>query len=133
VRLEADVKHILTSEGRACGVEPEAYQALKAWVAERLLAQFLRHFPALKPMVRFHEFSTPWTRRRYVRSPDGVVYGIEMTADRLTSTALHVRTPLPRLPLAGQDLTSSGVPGALMGGLMAAATVEPALWRRMSG
>jgi len=112
---------------------PEAYRALKAWVEERLLAKFLRHFPALKPMVRFDELSTPVTQRRYVRSPDGAMYGIEMKADRLTSSALHARSPLPGLLLAGQDVTSPSVPGTFMGGLMAAAIVEPSLWRRMSG
>lgn len=111
----------------------EEYRAFKAWVEERMLAQFLRHFPALKPMVRFHELSTPVTQHRYVRSPEGAMYGIEMTAQRLTSPALHVRTPLPGLLLAGQDVTSPGVPGAFMGGLMAAATVEPALWGQVSG
>lgn len=111
----------------------EAYQALKDWIAERLLAQFLRHFPALRPMLRFHELSTPASQRRYVRSPGGAMYGIEMSADRLTSPALHVRTPLPGLLLAGQDVTSPGVPGAFMGGLLAAATVEPALWSRLRG
>jgi all-trans-retinol 13,14-reductase len=110
----------------------QEYLALKAWVEERMLAQFLRHFPALKPMLRFHELSTPVTQQRYVRSPDGAMYGIEMTAERLTSPALHVRTPLPGLLLAGQDVTSPGVPGAFMGGLMAAATIEPALWRQFS-
>ena len=111
---------------------PEEYQAFKAWVEERLLAQFLRHFPALQPMVRFHELSTPVTQHRYVRSPEGAMYGIEMTAERLTSPALHVRTPLPGLLLAGQDVITPGVPAAFMGGLMAAATVEPALWSRVS-
>lgn len=112
---------------------PEEYQAFKAWVEERLLAQFLRHFPALKPMLRYHEISTPVTQHRYVRSPEGAMYGIEMTAERLTSPALHVRTPLPGLLLAGQDVTSPGVPGAFMAGLMAAATIEPALWGQVSG
>ncbi|HJV96313.1 MAG TPA: NAD(P)/FAD-dependent oxidoreductase, partial [Albitalea sp.] len=96
------------------GERPEEYLALKAWVEERLLAQFLRHFPALRPMLRLHELSTPVTQRRYVRSPDGAMYGIEMTAERLTSRALHVRTPLPGLFLAGQDVVSPGVPGAFM-------------------
>ena len=112
---------------------PEEYLAFKAWIEERLLAQFLRHFPALKPMLRFHELSTPVTQHRYVRSPDGAMYGIEMSAERLTSPALHVRTPLPGLLLAGQDVTSPGVPGAFMGGLMAAASIEPALWGKVTG
>jgi all-trans-retinol 13,14-reductase len=107
---------------------PEDYLALKAWVEDRLLSQFLRHFPALRPMLRYHELSTPLTQRRYVRSPDGAMYGIEMSAERLASPALHVRTPLPGLLLAGQDVISPGVAGAFMGGLLAAASVEPALW-----
>jgi len=111
----------------------QGYQAFKAWVEERMLAQFLRHFPAMKGMVRFHELSTPVTQQRYVRSPEGAMYGIEMTAERLTSPALHVRTPLPGLLLAGQDVTSPGVPCAFMVGLMVAAAIEPALWSHVSG
>jgi all-trans-retinol 13,14-reductase len=42
-----------------------------------------------------------------------------------------VRTPLPGLLLAGQDVTSPGVEGAFMGGWMAAAAIEPGLWARM--
>lgn len=110
---------------------PEEYLALKAWVEERLLAQFLRHFPALRPMVRFHELATPVTQRQYVRSPDGAMYGIEMTAKRLTSPALHVRTPVPGLLLAGQDVIGPGIPAAFMGGLLAAAWAEPSLWMHL--
>lgn len=117
--------------GRPDGERPQDYLALKSAIAERLLAQFLRHFPLMGPLVRFHELSTPVTQRRYVRSPLGAMYGIEMTADRLTSPALHVRTPLPGLLLAGQDVTSPGVQGAFMGGLLAAAAMEPALWSHL--
>jgi all-trans-retinol 13,14-reductase len=112
---------------------PEEYLALKASIEERLLAQFCRHFPALAPMVRFHELSTPLTQRRYVRSPDGAMYGIEMSAERLTSPALRVGTPVHGLLLAGQDAASPGVAGAFMGGLMAAAALEPALLRQLAG
>lgn len=112
---------------------PEAYRAFKARIEDRMLTQFLRHFPALKPLLRFHELSTPVTQHRYVRSPEGAMYGIEMSAERLSSPALHVRTPLAGLLLAGQDVVSPGVPGAFMGGLMAAASLEPALWGKISG
>ena len=102
---------------------PADYYALKVRVKARLLAQFLRHFPKLAPMVRFHDLSTPLTQRRFVRSPEGATYGIKMTAERLINPALHVRTPLSGLLLAGQDVTSPGVPTAFMGGLMAAASL----------
>ena len=84
-------------------------------------------------MIRFHELSTPLTQHRYVRSPNGAMYGIEMSAKRLTTPALRVRTPIHGLMLAGQDVTSPGVAGAFMSGLMAAAAVAPTLLRRLAG
>ena len=107
------------------------YAAFKDWVAERLLGQFKRHFPTLAPMVRFHEAATPLTQRRFVRAVGGAMYGIEMSVERQGSDALRLRTPVPGLLLAGQDVIGPGVQAAFMGGLMAAATVEPALWRQL--
>ncbi len=118
--------------------EPDAtrsdeYLAYKDWVAERLLAQWKRHFPALAPMVRFHELATPLTHRRYVRTPQGSMYGLELSAERLASPALHIHTPLPGLLLAGQDVFGPGVPAAFTSGLLAAAHAEPALFAQLRG
>jgi all-trans-retinol 13,14-reductase len=107
--------------------------AFKDWVAERLLGQFQRHFPTLAPMVRFHEAATPLTQKRFVRAVGGAMYGIEMSVERQGSDALRLRTPVPGLLLAGQDVIGPGVQAAFMGGVMAAATVEPALWRQLGG
>jgi all-trans-retinol 13,14-reductase len=116
------------------GSQPaEDYAAFKDWVAERLLGQFKRHFPTLAPMVRFHEAATPLTQRRFVRAVGGSMYGIEMSVERQGSEALRLRSPVPGLLLAGQDVIGPGVQAAFMGGLMAAATVEPALWRQLGG
>ena len=115
------------------GQRPGGYGELKAAIEQRLLRQFLRHFPALQPLLRFQELATPVTQQRYVRSPRGAMYGIEMSAERLTSEALRVRTPLQGLLLAGQDVTSPGVEAAFMGGLLAAATLEPSLWLMLQG
>lgn len=113
------------------GERPEEYLALKAWVEERMLAQFGAHFPALASMLRFHELSTPVTQQHFVRSPDGAMYGIEMSAQRLASPALNVRTPLPGLLMAGQDVSGAGIQAACMSGLMAAAALEPSLLRQL--
>jgi len=116
------------------GSQPaDDYAAFKDWVAERLLGQFKRHFPTLAPMVRFHEAATPLTQRRFVRAVGGSMYGIEMSVERQGSDALRLRTPVPGLLLAGQDVIGPGVQAAFMGGLMAAATVEPPLWRQLGG
>lgn len=115
------------------GERPQEYLALKALIEQRMLAQFGRHFPALAPMLRFHELSTPVTQQHFVRSPDGAMYGIDMSAQRLGSDALDVRTPVPGLLLAGQDVSGPGIQAACMSGLLAAAAIEPSLLRRLGG
>jgi all-trans-retinol 13,14-reductase len=112
--------------------DPAAYAAFKQRVAARLLAQFARHFPRLAPLVRLHELATPLTQRRYVRTPAGSMYGLEMSGERLLDPALHLRTPVPGLLLAGQDVLGPGVQASFMAGLMAAATFEPALWKELA-
>jgi all-trans-retinol 13,14-reductase len=115
------------------GERPEGYAVLKAKIEARVLAQFRRHFPALAPLLRFHELSTPVTQQHFVRTPDGAMYGIEMTARRLESAALDVRTPVPGLLLAGQDVSGPGIQAACMSGLLAAAAIEPTLLRDRLG
>lgn len=115
----------------AHGARPEEYEAAKSWVAESLLAQFKRHFPRLAPLVDFHEISTPLSQAAFVGADRGAAYGLEMSAERMAHPALAPRTPVPALLLAGQDVVSLGIPGALMGGFMAAAALEPRLWGRM--
>ncbi len=107
------------------------YAAFKDWVAARLLAQFKRHFPALAPMVRFFEAATPRTQPHFTRALGGSIYGLEMTGDRIDSTALNLRTPVPGLLLTGQDVAGPGVQAAFMAGLMAAAAVDSGVWREM--
>lgn len=112
---------------------PEEYEATKSWIAENLLAQFKRHFPRLAPLIDFHEISTPLTQASFIVADHGAMYGIEMSAERMRHHALRVRSPVRGLLLAGQDVVSPGIEGAFRGGFMAAASLEPRLWREMSG
>jgi all-trans-retinol 13,14-reductase len=107
------------------------YTAFKHRASERLRAQFEAHFPALAPMIRFQEAATPRTQQRFTRTPGGSMYGLEMTAGRIGSTALKVRTPVPGLLLTGQDVAGPGVQAAFMAGLMAAAAVDSGVWREL--
>jgi all-trans-retinol 13,14-reductase len=116
----------------APGDRPEEYEATKTWIAERLLAQFKRHFPRLAPMIDFYEVSTPLSQTSFVMADRGAMYGLEMSAERMAHSALEIRTPVPGLLLAGQDAAGPGIQGAFMGGFMAAASLEPRLWREMS-
>lgn len=94
-------------------------------------AQFARHFPSLAAMVRFHELATPVTQQNFVCTPAGSIYGIELSAERMTGPVLRVRTPVPGLALAGQDVSGPGIPGSFASGLYAAAVAEPRLWPRL--
>jgi all-trans-retinol 13,14-reductase len=112
-------------EGTHIGARPSEYRRLKGLIEERLWAQFERHFPALAPMVTARVVSTPLSTVAFTGADQGGVYGLEASPRRFLSDALRARTPVPGLYLAGQDVASAGITGAMMGGLIAAAAVEP--------
>ena len=107
---------------------PEAYTAFKAAIERNLLAQFARHFPALAPMVVARELSTPLTTAAYIGAQHGAMYGLEVSPRRFLSESLRIRTPVPGLFLTGQDVVTPGVTGAMMGGVLAAAALEPRVY-----
>jgi len=110
---------------------PDEYTAFKALIEQRLLAQFARHFPNLAPMVVFHEVSTPLTLTAYSGAYQGASYGLEVSPRRFLSESLNVRTPIARLFLTGQDVTSPGVMGAMMGGVIAAASIANQIYSHL--
>ena len=106
------------------GKRPQDYEAFKSKIQKILLEQFELHFPALAPMIKYVEISTPVTTQHYTRRYHGSIYGLETTPKRFLSKSLKVKTPIPGLYLAGQDVVSPGVMGALMGGMLAAAAID---------
>ena len=117
-------------DGMPAGAAREdSYAAFKDRLTRNLLAQFSEHFPALAPMVQFAEASTPITVASFTGAEHGAMYGLATTPQRFLSPALRPRTPIGGLLLAGQDACTPGVAGVMMGGVMAAANLEPQLWR----
>jgi len=114
-------------DGSKIGRRPPDYGAAKERITSNLLAQFARYFPALAPMVVCHELSTPLSTSSFTGAPHGAIYGLETTPRRFLSPSLGAQTPIPGLFLAGQDVTSPGVTGAMMGGVLAACATEPRL------
>ena len=114
------------------GDRPEGYGALKDLIGRNLLAHFRRHFPALASMILCHELSTPLSTASFIGAPRGAIYGLETIPRRFLSDSLRARTPVPGLFLAGQDVVTPGVTGAMMGGLLAAAAVEPRIFMQLS-
>ena len=86
-----------------------------------MFAQFETYFPELAKLVVFRNLSTPLsttaiTGHHRARSTES-----STRQNVCMSGALQAKTPVPGLFLAGQDVVSPGIPGALWGGLLAAA------------
>ena len=101
------------------------YDALKQRLQDHLLAQFLAKMPGLRGMIDHVELSTPLTTDHFVRPSRGSIYGIEPTPERFANPHLRPRSPVPGLFLAGSDVATVGVIGAMMGGVLAAISAEP--------
>jgi hypothetical protein len=59
------------------------------------------------------------------------MYGLEMDSRRLGSKALNVRTSVPGLLLARQEVSGAGIHASAMSGLIAAMAIEPGLMRQL--
>jgi all-trans-retinol 13,14-reductase len=105
---------------------PQKYDELKQRVQQKLLAQFFRHMPELEPMLDYAELSTPVSTRHFVRPVMGSIYGLEPTPRRFRTAWLRPRAPIENLFFSGSEVTTVGVMGAMMGGVLAAASAEPA-------
>jgi phytoene dehydrogenase-like protein len=99
------------------------YEALKARIADALLAAVERRLPGFGALVAYRELSTPLTTEALTGHPGGEVYGIPFTPARLSMRFCSPRTVVPGLFLTGADALCAGVTGAAMAGLMTAAAV----------
>ena len=101
------------------------YDALKKKLQDKLLDQFLRKMPGLRPHVDYVELSTPVSTETFVRPMKGSIYGIEPTPQRFENPWLRPKSPVPGLFFAGSEVSTVGVIGAMMGGVLGAAAVAP--------
>ncbi|SPH25024.1 Phytoene desaturase (lycopene-forming) [Defluviimonas aquaemixtae] len=115
------------------GERGDDYRSFKTRVEDVMFAQFEAYFPELASLVVFRDLSTPLTTSSITGHHRGAFYGLDVTPKRVMSGALQAKTPVPGLFLAGQDVASPGIPGALWGGLLAAASVDPKIVRQFRG
>ena len=115
------------------GARGDDYADFKRRVEETLMGQFQGYFPNVAKMVVYRELATPLSTVTYTGHRKGAFYGLDVTPERVMCDALRAKTPIPGLFLAGQDVASPGVPGALMGGLLGAASVDPKVMRHIRG
>ena len=112
---------------------PEEWAAFKKGIEDRMLDYYASKFPALAELMVFHELGTPLATARFTAHEKGGFYGLETTPRRVMSEALSPRTPVPGLFLSGQDVMTPGIAGALFGGVLCAASIEPRVFTKMKG
>lgn len=105
------------------GHRGEAYEAKKRELGDALLEMLLRELPQLRDAVVHTELSTPLSTEHFAAHPGGEIYGLSHGPERFEARWLRPQTPIPGLYLAGADVVSAGVGGALMGGLLCASAV----------
>ena len=100
-----------------------AYDAFKAELTERMLAEFAVYAPEASRRVTYTELSTPLSTLHFTGAPRGSIYAANPTPARFESRAMGPRTPLRGLYLTGTDACTLGVAGALFGGILAASAI----------
>ena len=107
------------------GHRDEEYQQLKEMFANRILEEGLYHYyPKTRGKVVYKEVGTPLTFNHYIGSQRGEAYGLENTPIRFQENDwLKPETHIKNLYQTGQDITTLGITGAMMSGLLTASNV----------
>ena len=101
------------------------YEDFKGRLTEALLRQYRDLYPELAPHVEHAEMSTPVSTHHFTSAPAGSIYGLATEPDRFVDETLLPETPISGLYLSGADVSTPGVAGALMGGVLAAVAAAP--------
>jgi len=109
------------------------YKEFKARVEAAMFDMFRKYFPELAELVVFRELATPLATVAFTAHTKGAFYGLEATPKRILSDALRMKTPIEGLYLAGQDVVSPGILGAMWGGLLCAASIDPKVFTHFRG
>jgi all-trans-retinol 13,14-reductase len=126
----ADWSSVAEFADREPGERDAEWQAFKQKVEAQLIAFYERKFPALAPLIVYRELGTPLATAAFTRHEKGGFYGVEITPRRMLSDALAARTPVSGLFLTGQDVMTPGIAGALSGGMLGAAAIDPRVYRK---
>ncbi|WP_167149963.1 FAD-dependent oxidoreductase [Actinomyces sp. ZJ308] len=118
-----DAKAFRQWADRPRGERGPDYSALKERIGRGMLDLAESAAPGLTEIVDYVEVSTPLTYEHYTAHPAGAFYGPPATPLRYRSGPLGPRTAIPGLLLSGQDAGSTGIMGAMMGGVAAACQV----------
>lgn len=99
----------------------EEYLSMKERWQDSFMKVLLDQFPELENRIDFVDFGTAVTNDFYLGTYCGAVYGLGHTPKRFGQhSLLRPTTPISNLYITGQDASTCGVTGALVGGYMCA-------------
>jgi all-trans-retinol 13,14-reductase len=107
------------------------WAAFKQSIESRMMDFFAEKFPDLAPLIVHHELGTPLATVSFTGHVKGGIYGVETTPRRMLSDALNAHTPVQGLFLTGQDVMTPGIAGALAGGMLGAAAIDPRVFQHI--
>src|SRR4051794_10166150 len=118
-----DFRHFEKWSGTRWMKRGNDYLALKEKIRERLLDDLFRNVPGARSALDYVEVSTPLSYETFVKRERGGFMGIEASPNRFRQTWLRANTPINGLYLSGQDVSTDGIIGALVGGVLASSAI----------
>ncbi|MBL7777131.1 MAG: NAD(P)/FAD-dependent oxidoreductase [Chitinophagales bacterium] len=94
------------------------YVAFKKKISEQLLEYLYTYVPSVKGKIDYTELSTPLSAKHFANYQYGEMYGIDHDPARFENRYLKPQTDIRNFYLAGQDVVSCGVGGALMSAVL---------------
>lgn len=99
----------------------EDYQALKEKITDALIGFVDEHYPGFAQLVAYKELSTPLTNEYFTRHFHGATYGLPSVPERWKRENwdwTRPTTPVAGLYLAGIDVSTPGILGALFSSVL---------------
>lgn len=99
------------------------YDKIKDDFKEKMLSKLYELFPQIKGHVIHAEVSSPLSTRHFTNYQHGEIYGLEHSPERFKLNGLLPKNSIKGLYLAGQDIVTVGVGGALASALLCATQI----------
>jgi len=96
--------------------DPHEYSSMKSDLENRCMNMFFDHYESLRPYVDHVSSGSPNTAERFLNTVDGCSYGLahdRTRFGRLVNRAYSSSTSVDGLFVSGQDVWTSGIPGAI--------------------
>ena len=101
----------------------DEYEQYKEAFAKRIINEIHKHNPHLENKISYYELSSPLSTRDMAHYQFGELYGADHTPSRFRQKWLKPKTPIKNLYMTGQDITTVGLPSALMSGVLTCSTL----------